>query len=229
MELRWDHLLFSHKWRVMTFIQPDSAPKGVTLLVNTGVAGGDTRPKIRTVFTAKALVPPENRWFPPSPSSSSQHQALAHCQLTASSGETSLSFLGCFQIRSNHVPSPDRILWMKNSLTGQEWMYQISSYFLRILKLSACSTILLVYLWSQAGFRHRALQRWVTKDCSSNMMEEGDGQGIYKYGRWLVILSSPFFPTPTLACSDQGRFSSHPWDNKIHIRPCSQEALNQTD
>ena len=44
----------------MTFVQPDSAPKGVALLINTGVAGGDTRPKIRTVFTAKALAPPEN-------------------------------------------------------------------------------------------------------------------------------------------------------------------------
>lgn len=44
----------------MTLLQPDSAPKGVALLVNTGVAGGDTRPKISTVFTAIAFAPREN-------------------------------------------------------------------------------------------------------------------------------------------------------------------------
>lgn len=56
----------------MTFVQPDSAPKGVALLVNTGVAGEDARPKIRAVFTAKALASPVAD-FPLLPSPPCEH------------------------------------------------------------------------------------------------------------------------------------------------------------
>lgn len=148
LELRWDHLLFSHKQRVITFVQPDSVPKGAALLVNTGVARGNTRPKIRTVFTAKALASPENCWFPPPPSSSSQHQALAHCQMTASSEEAPLNFLGCFPIWSNHVPSPDRILWIKSSLSRSE-----CSKFPLTFSGLLNSQHAVLYFWSTCGHR----------------------------------------------------------------------------
>lgn len=98
----------------MTFVQPDSAPEGVALLVNTGAAGRDTTPKIRTVFTAKALAPPENCWFPPSPSSSLQHQALARL---LRGGTTKLSQLFPDLKQSPSLPRQD---YLNENFSGQE-------------------------------------------------------------------------------------------------------------
>lgn len=172
LELHWDHLFFPHKWGVMTLVSLTQCPKELLSLLIEVCRGRESRPKIRTAFTAKA--PPENCWFLPS-SSSLKHQALAHYQLTASSEEVPLNF-GCFQIWSDHVMSLDRIIWMKK-FSEEEWMHQNFSYFLRTLKLSACSTALLMYLSSQAGFRYGALQRSVAEGCSRNTMETGDEQG----------------------------------------------------
>lgn len=165
LELHWDHLLSPQKWRVMSLVSLTQHPKELLSLLIQVCRGRESKPKIRAVFTAKS--PPQNCWFLPF-SSPLKHQALAHCQLTASSEEVPLNSFGCFQIWSDHIMSLDRIIWMKKKFPEEEWMHQISSCFLRTLKLSACSTPLYMYLWSQAGFRHRALQRWVAKGWEKN-------------------------------------------------------------
>lgn len=118
LELHWDHLLSPQKWRVMSLVSLTQHPKELLSLLIQVCRGRESKPKIRAVFTAKA--PPENCWFLPF-SSPLKHQALAHCQLTASSEEVPLNSFGCFQIWSDHIMSLDRIIWMKkNSLRRSE-------------------------------------------------------------------------------------------------------------